>query len=56
MDAMQAIRHIRTLVKASRETDDVDLMKKHLEEIDQVIDKVLKPSTETHFGHPKPPE
>ena len=52
MDAMQAIRHIKTLVKASRETDDVDIMRKHLDEIDQIIDKVLNPKPGSHFGFP----
>jgi hypothetical protein len=63
MDSMRAIRHIRTLVRASRETDDADLMKKHLEEINQIIDKVLGPTaSQTHFGHsqtlhqPQPPK
>jgi len=41
MDKTEALKAIRTLVKSALETDDADLIQKHLKMVEVILEKAL---------------
>jgi hypothetical protein len=52
MDPVEALRHVRTLLKVALESGDLDAMEKHVAMAQTIIDKAL-PSARTAARHAK---
>jgi 5-bromo-4-chloroindolyl phosphate hydrolysis protein len=47
-DLNEALEHIRTLVKAASESDDIEVVRKYLEMVRVIFDKATAPDASQH--------